>query len=93
MANDARSIANLNVVTTLSSTDRVVVLTNPNTTANVQTITTSNFAASIPAQFLTQYTPANSTSNGIVGQITYDSNYIYVCTANNVWTRTPLGFF
>ena len=43
MANDAKRISDLNVANTLSSTDRVVVLANAATTANVQTITMSDF--------------------------------------------------
>ena len=31
-----------------------------------------------------------SNSNGTVGQISYDANYIYVCTATNTWKRSPL---
>jgi hypothetical protein len=34
--------------------------------------------------------PANSTATGIVGQIRTDSDYIYVCTANNTWKRAAL---
>jgi hypothetical protein len=31
-----------------------------------------------------------SNSPGTVGQISYDSNFIYVCTATNTWKRSPL---
>jgi hypothetical protein len=31
-----------------------------------------------------------STATGTVGQITYDDNYIYICTATNTWKRSPL---
>jgi hypothetical protein len=31
-----------------------------------------------------------SNANGTVGQISYDANYIYVCTATNTWKRSPL---
>lgn len=34
--------------------------------------------------------PATATSPGVVGEIRYTSNYIYVCVANNVWKRTAL---
>jgi hypothetical protein len=36
-----------------------------------------------------QYTKA-STAVGSIGQICWDSNYIYVCTATNIWKRSPL---
>lgn len=34
--------------------------------------------------------PANSSSNGTVGEIRFDSDYIYICTANNLWKRVSL---
>jgi len=49
MANDAKKISDLTVATTLASTDRVVVLYNATTTANVQTITVSNLFQNMPA--------------------------------------------
>lgn len=38
-------------------------------------------------------TPANSTANGVQGQITWDSGYIYVCVANGTWKRSALSSF
>ena len=35
--------------------------------------------------------PATSTSTGTVGQIEWDANYIYICTATNTWKRAALG--
>jgi hypothetical protein len=37
-------------------------------------------------------TRANN-SDGTVGQISVDANYIYVCTATNVWKRVALSTF
>lgn len=37
--------------------------------------------------------PANSTANGVAGQIAYDSDYVYVCVANNTWKRISLGSY
>ena len=47
MANDAQKISNTTIATTLLSTDRVVVIANATTTANVQTITLANLANSM----------------------------------------------
>tara|TARA_B110000503_G_C7098847_1_gene392878 strand:- start:710 stop:1099 length:390 start_codon:yes stop_codon:yes gene_type:complete len=33
------------------------------------------------------------TSAGVVGDIVWDANYIYVCTAANVWKRSALTAF
>jgi hypothetical protein len=35
--------------------------------------------------------PATMTSAGTAGQIAKDGNYIYVCTATNVWKRSPIA--
>lgn len=35
--------------------------------------------------------PANSTATGTTGQIAFDTNYIYVCVANNTWKRASLS--
>jgi len=38
-----------------------------------------------------QTAPATKTSTGTVGQIAKDANFFYVCTATNVWKRSPLA--
>jgi hypothetical protein len=35
--------------------------------------------------------PATATSSGTAGQIAYDSNYVYICTATNTWKRSALS--
>ena len=35
--------------------------------------------------------PASATATGTLGEIRIDANYIYVCTATNVWKRAPLA--
>ena len=90
MANESKKISDLAVATTLSATDRVVVLVNPTSTANVKTITTSNFANSVAAKFISNTVPTSNTSNGTPGQIAYNSNYIFICVANNTWGRASL---
>jgi len=34
--------------------------------------------------------PASATATGTLGEIRITATYIYVCTANNTWVRTPL---
>lgn len=36
-------------------------------------------------------TPASSTAAGSAGEICWDTNYIYVCTATNTWRRSALS--
>jgi uncharacterized RmlC-like cupin family protein len=40
---------------------------------------------------VTSTAPANSTANGTIGQVAFDTNYIYYCTANNTWKRAALS--
>lgn len=40
--------------------------------------------------FLSQ-APATSTSTGVAGTITYDSSYVYVCTATDTWKRVAIA--
>jgi hypothetical protein len=35
--------------------------------------------------------PATATDPGTTGQIRYDADYIYVCTATDTWVRSPLS--
>jgi hypothetical protein len=39
----------------------------------------------------TSKTPASATATGNVGEICWDSNYVYVCTATNTWKRAALS--
>jgi len=34
--------------------------------------------------------PATPTSTGTAGDIAYDTSYMYICTATNIWKRTAL---
>ncbi|MCC5631697.1 hypothetical protein LC613_28685 [Nostoc sphaeroides CHAB 2801] len=34
--------------------------------------------------------PASATATGTLGEIRYDANYMYVCTATNTWKRSAL---
>lgn len=36
-------------------------------------------------------TPASASASGLVGQMAWDSNYFYICTASNTWKRTALS--
>jgi hypothetical protein len=35
--------------------------------------------------------PATKTSSGTAGQVAYDNNYFYICTATNIWERIPIA--
>jgi hypothetical protein len=38
----------------------------------------------------TPTTPSSKTAAGIAGQVAWDSNYIYLCTATNTWKRVAI---
>jgi hypothetical protein len=38
-------------------------------------------------------TPATSSATGVAGQVSWDANYMYVCTAANTWKRVALTTF
>lgn len=38
-------------------------------------------------RIITPRTPASATATGLVGEICWDANFIYVCIANNTWHR------
>jgi hypothetical protein len=45
-----------------------------------------NFASAI-----TNSTPSSATASGILGEIRFDTNYIYVCVATNTWKRSTIA--
>ena len=55
-------------------------------TAVTLSVTTSNLSFKGSAGV-----PANSSSTGSVGDIAFDSNYIYYCVATNTWKRAALS--
>lgn len=72
-----------------------VLSTTPGT-VDIIRLTTYNFTKWV-GQHLTRVSttnvppPATATSPGVKGQIAYDANYMYVCTAANTWTRTAMS--
>jgi len=57
-------------------------------------ITSGNIDALTAAEvmgILWQSAPATNTSTGTAGQIAKDDNYFYICTATDVWKRSPIA--
>ena len=84
MAGSSRKVSNLSVTTTSSKTDRVLILKNPASVPNTMTITVENLMVNVA---ISNSAPSNSTANGFIGNVRYGANYIYICTANNTWSR------
>jgi hypothetical protein len=75
-----------------------ITIANTNSNAAVSINGTSNVAVFANTGFYTtalnittSFTPASSSAAGVAGQITWDSNYVYVCIATNTWKRSPIG--
>ena len=87
MANDSRRVSQLGITTTVSANDRVVVITNPATAAQTQTIALNNFINSISNAFPT----ANSTQLGVVKG---GGNNIFIDTSGVISTSIlPSGTY
>ena len=53
-------------------------------------ITTAKLASGLSIN-LASSTPASASATGTQGQVTWDANYIYVCTATNTWKRVAIA--
>lgn len=90
MANTGNKVSQLPTASNVASTDRVLVLRDPTGNASVRTVAFSTVSANI---VLSNTTPANSSASGLKGTLAYDSDYLYICTSNNVWKRITLETF
>ena len=53
---------------------------------------TKNFTVKSLKDFIiSSSAPASASSTGITGQIAYDSDYLYVCTATDTWKRVAIA--
>ena len=77
------------VATSLDSTP--IGATTPSTGAFTSLTSTSLSVSADSITVTTAKTPASATDTGTQGQIAWDSSYIYVCTATNVWVRAALA--
>ena len=51
----------------------------------------TNGSTGLGGLIIASSTPASAGATGVQGQIAWDSDYIYVCTATNTWKRTALA--
>ena len=61
--------------------------------SNFRVATTSPATASSNGMFPITGTPSSSTAACQTGQIQFDSNYLYACTAPNTWKRAAWSSF
>lgn len=88
MTDNSKKISELPTAANVSSSDRILVLRDPSGSPSVRTVNVDIFCSNL---VISNSVPANSSANGIAGTIRFDSNYFYVCVANNTWKRATLN--
>lgn len=88
MTDNSKKISELPTAANVAASDRIVVLRVSNVNSSLRTVNADIFAANL---VISNSVPANSSANGLAGFIARDSDYIYVCVANNTWKRTALS--
>jgi hypothetical protein len=48
-------------------------------------------ATTVATRLASATAPSSATASGTPGQVAYDSNYVYVCVAQNTWVRAALS--
>ena len=61
--------------------------------SNFRIVTTTPATASANGMFPATGTPSSSAAACQTGQIQFDSNYLYACTAPNTWKRAAWSTF
>lgn len=91
-ANNFSALGNLSVGNIISNANVVAgnIISNENISAN-----SASLAGELSVSGGIKQNPYTKLGNspGQVGQIVWDTNYIYVCTATNVWKRAALTSF
>jgi hypothetical protein len=87
MADEQYKLSELPQANSVAASDRVVLVANTTGIPKAKTVSISNLTGSMT---LSNTVPATASSNGTAGVIARDSNYIYVCVANNTWKRSLL---
>lgn len=52
---------------------------------------TGSIAVSGNVNFANTYVPANAAASGTVGQLSWDSSYVYICVATDTWKRANIS--
>lgn len=98
----AAEVANNYMLKSLYDANTILIATADNTpiplaigaTTIVGRKSTGDIVALTPAEIMgivAVAAPATKTSSGIAGQVAYDDNFHYRCTATNVWKRSALA--
>lgn len=76
-----------------TSEDKSIVFHANGTTSDKKVMTVNSTSITLSAVLQAPQTTKLNNSTGSVGQICWDGDYIYVCTATNTWKRASLNTF
>lgn len=94
MADKAKKISELTALTAVSGDDLLVIVDDPAGTPVTKKVTVANLLGNSAANVVIQnVTPANGTITVKKGTIMFDSDFIYIATANNVVKKVSLSAF
>jgi hypothetical protein len=94
MSDRAKKISELTALTAPAAVDLMVIVDDPSGTPITKYVTVGNlFGNSAANVVIYNSTPANSTITVKKGTLMFDSDYLYVATANNTLKRITLTAF
>ena len=94
MSDRAKKISELTALTAPAAEDLMVIVDDPSGTPTTKYVTVGNLLGNSSANVVIyNATPANSTITVKKGTLIFDSDYLYVATANNTLKRIALTAF
>ncbi len=82
-----RLLTDFPIAQNVSCNDEFVIIRNPDVDDQIRLLPLATLEANLQ---LVANTPASNTDNGLMGNIRYDGNYLYICTSNNNWGRIAI---
>jgi hypothetical protein len=81
----------VNAYISLDGDSGAIVITTTTTASLSGDMLTSIGNSSAPTIILASAAPSSATATGTAGEVRFDDNYIYRCTATDTWKRTALS--
>lgn len=80
-------------MTSPTSEDLLNVVNDPSGTPSNQKLTLASLFGGIPLDHINiqTKTPASASDTGTAGDIAWDADYLYVCTATDTWKRVGVA--
>ena len=94
MSDRAKKISELSALTAPAAVDLLVIVDDPTGTPITKYVTVGNLLGNAAANVVIyNATPANSTITVKKGTLMFDTDYLYIATANNTLKRIALTAF